>query len=200
MALNIDIERAEQIIAYHFRNRDRLREALQAATRIQQEATGETLERHDGNRRLAQLGHKVVELVLLDIWYGTGADRGKCNGNMQHIVWLTHTTEEANNILGRVARNDFLADIAQQSGLDACIVPSVRQQTQIIPPATLKLVLTAVIGGVWLDSGKSIAVTMDVMRNLRQVKLLSCSSPFTYRSSGSAKLGNARILSQRRGR
>jgi ribonuclease III len=176
MALDIDIERAEQIIGYQFRNRDRLREALQAATRIQ-ELTGETLERHDGNRRLAQLGHKVVELVLLDIWYGTGGDRGKYSGNIQHSVWLTDISEEANNILVRLASNEFLAGIAQQSGLDACIVPSVRQQNQIIPPATLKLVLTAVIGGVWLDSGKSIEITMEVMHNLRQVQLLYLPSP-----------------------
>jgi hypothetical protein len=74
--------------------------------------------------------------------------------------------------LSRIARKDFLADIAQQSGLDACTIPSVRQQNQIIPPTTLKLILTAVIGGVWLDSGKSIGITTAVMQNLRKVYLL----------------------------
>lgn len=83
MAYNIDIERAEEIIGYHFRNRDRLREALQVASRIQEPATGETVYSHDGNRRLAVLGHKVVELVLLGIWYGTGGDRSKYSSMMQ---------------------------------------------------------------------------------------------------------------------
>lgn len=90
MAHDIDIERAEEILGYRFRNRDRLREALQIAVRIQEEATQETVYWHDGNRRLAQLGHKVVELALLDIWYGTGAGRGKYNGNGQQWVLLTH--------------------------------------------------------------------------------------------------------------
>jgi dsRNA-specific ribonuclease len=171
MAHNIDIERAEEIIGYHFRNRDRLREALQAATRLQEEVTQETIYSHDGNRRLAQLGHKVVELVLLGICYETGGDRGKYNGTMQNRVSLTNKSAEANAILGRIARNDFLADIAQQSGLDACTIPSVRQQNQITPPATLKLVLTAVIGGVWLDSEKSVEITTAVLQNLREVHL-----------------------------
>jgi dsRNA-specific ribonuclease len=83
MAYNIDVQRAEQIIGYQFRDQDRLSEALEAATRVQEHTTGETIYSHDGNRRLAQLGHKVVELVLLDTWYGRGGGRGKYSSTTQ---------------------------------------------------------------------------------------------------------------------
>ena len=88
MAHNIDIERAQDILRYRFHNPNLLREALQAATRLQDETTEETLHWHDGNRGLAQLGHKVVDLVVVDVWYEAGSRRGKHSSRFQHKLRL----------------------------------------------------------------------------------------------------------------
>jgi hypothetical protein len=100
MAHNMDIDRAENIIDYHFGNGDLLRKALQVAIRRQEPNTGETTFSDDGNRRLAQLGHKVLELVLLDSWYRTGGDRGKYSSTTQDRVSLTNISRGGQHHLG----------------------------------------------------------------------------------------------------
>ena len=76
MAHLVDVQRTEDMIEYHFSDKNLLKKALQAPVKIEDKETGKILHLDDGNRRLAQLGHKVLEVVLLDFWYHAGSDRG----------------------------------------------------------------------------------------------------------------------------
>jgi hypothetical protein len=73
MVHEIDVQKAQEIIQYQFRDRNLLFQALQAADRNE---LGEPYW-HDGNRRLALLGAKVVDVVVLDIWIETENNRSR---------------------------------------------------------------------------------------------------------------------------
>lgn len=125
MAYDIDVRRAEEIIGYQFRDQNRLSEALEVATRLQEHTTGETIFSSDGNRRLAQLGHKVVELVLLDTWYGRGGGRGKYSSTRQDLTPADGyiKTKAATSWL-ELARETFLR--MSPSSLDSTPAPFLR--------------------------------------------------------------------------
>ncbi len=167
MADRIDIDRAQVIIAYRFHNEDGLMKALQAPVKLQDKVTGEILGSDDGNRRLAQLGHKVVEFALHDIWYEAGGDRSKLGSLSHRLIILTGPVGEVNANVTRLGGNDVLADIAKRSGLDVCTTCCVRQGDRVPSPSTLKLTITAIIGAVWLDSNKNIDYVRAVMHELR---------------------------------
>lgn len=76
MAHAIDIDRAQDIIDYRFQNHSLLIEALRAPEKRHDSVTKEVVYTSDGNRCLAQLGHKLIELALIDTWYEAGSDRG----------------------------------------------------------------------------------------------------------------------------
>jgi hypothetical protein len=69
--VEFDLERAQEITGYRFRDRRSLCEALQSAIRDRDELTGE-IQESDGNRRLAKLGYVVLELVIVDEWFRRG--------------------------------------------------------------------------------------------------------------------------------
>lgn len=76
MAHLIDLQKSEEIMQYRFRDRVLLEQALNAPVKLQSKGTDKILYLDDGNRRLAQLGHKVLDLILNDIWFRAGSDRG----------------------------------------------------------------------------------------------------------------------------
>ena len=65
----VDLNTAEEIVDYAFKNRNLLSEALHSPIRDRDETSGEVLT-HDGNRRLANLGRHVLQTILCDDWYG----------------------------------------------------------------------------------------------------------------------------------
>lgn len=71
--IEYDLNRAQEITGYRFRDRGFLSEALQSAIKDRDESTGEIHE-SDGNRRLAKLGWVVLELAVVDEWFRRGMD------------------------------------------------------------------------------------------------------------------------------
>ncbi|KAK5082572.1 hypothetical protein LTR70_007678 [Exophiala xenobiotica] len=145
----IDIQRVEKVVKYEFHDKSLIRKALKAPSKIQDKGTGQILNIDDGNRGLAQLGHKLLEFILIDQWYRAGSDR-----------------ESTNHTITTKTNNDTLANIAKRTGIDTCIVPCERQGRDSPSPKTLKLAVTAVIGAVWIDS-EDLSVTSHAARNLR---------------------------------
>ena len=168
MASTIDIKRVEDVIEYEFHDKYLIRKALKAASKTQDEETGEIINIDDGNRRLAQLGHKLLEFILLDEWYRAGSDRGAAHLFLfltQCIRVLT-VAESTNYTITTRTSNETLAKIAKRTGIDTCIVPCERQGKDGPSTKTLKLAVTAVIGAVWIDSD-NISVTSQAARKLR---------------------------------
>jgi len=143
-----DIQSAQHIIGYEFRDKQRLREALRAA--INEERDNGEIYRDDGNRRLGVLGHKLIEATVLDVWFDTGTDR-----------------KNANRELSRISDNSFLANVARESRLSVCIARSPKQMSEIPAPAMLKYAVTAIIGAVYKDSNKNMDEVARVMRQLK---------------------------------
>lgn len=83
MVHSIDIRRVEDIIQYQFRNTGLLAQALQAPVKIEDKSTKAVLHADEGNRMLAQLGQKVIELIVIDLWYHAGSDRGSCSSTLK---------------------------------------------------------------------------------------------------------------------
>ena|SRR5271163_1938352 len=137
---------------------------------------------------MKSLGRLRTGMTVTEDWLNWGIKLWKLSswisGMKQEVTEVSilgcHTTKQyshilagkANTVLAQLARNDFLADIAQQSGLDACTTLCIRQEHQITPPATLKYTVTAVIGAVWLDSNRNFDSTVSVMQKLREAYLL----------------------------
>jgi dsRNA-specific ribonuclease len=73
---------------------------------------------------------------------------------------------------------DYLSDAAKQRALHTCLSMSQRQENMAAPPVTMKLVLSAIVGAVWLDANMNINQGLEkvksVMQNLGSV-CLSCS-------------------------
>ncbi|KIX98869.1 uncharacterized protein Z520_05330 [Fonsecaea multimorphosa CBS 102226] len=151
-----DLTRAEEITRYQFRDRGLLYEALQSATRDRDELTGEIHE-SDGNRRLAKLGYAVLELAMVDEWFRRG---------MGH--------RELDLLRKKFLAKDYLSDAAQQKALHTCLSMSQRQENIAAPPTTMKLVLSAIVGAVWLDADENIngglnnVKTKDEITNSRE--------------------------------
>ena len=168
MANTIDIKRIEDVIEYVFHDKHLIRKALKAPTKIQDKETGEIIDIDDGNRRLAQLGQKLLEFILIDQWYRAGSDRGAAYLFPFHTECIRVLTvaESTNYTITTRTNNETLAKIAKRTGIDTCIVPCERQGKDGPSPKTLKLAVTAVIGAVWIDSD-NISVVSQAARNLR---------------------------------
>ncbi|KAK5077216.1 hypothetical protein LTR64_005303 [Lithohypha guttulata] len=149
MAHLIDLQKSEGIMQYHFKEKTLLTQALHAPVKLQDKETDKILYLDDGNRRLAQLGHKVLDLVLNDVWFHAGSDR-----------------ESVNNIVTTCTSASYLAAVARRHGLDLCVNNCVRQDLDGPSPKTLKLAVTALIGAVWLDSDKDITVVSKLVNTL----------------------------------
>ncbi|KAK4545520.1 hypothetical protein LTR36_002870 [Oleoguttula mirabilis] len=118
----------QRLAGYHFRNEDILMEAI--------DTTGQRISQ--SNQRLALLGDAVLQHALLDDWYPNGTPKG--NGNA---------------ILSTVANNPNLAAVARRHGLDALVVTN-PGHCGPLSTNTLATIVEALIGAVYLDSGKDL--------------------------------------------
>ncbi len=164
MATEIDLDRAQTILDYQFRNPDYLIEALQAAGSGLQVTGGRPLA--EVNKMLAQFGDAVIKVVLLQIWVLTQLSRGMLHA-MRSRSENSRWKGFANELVSRVGSKDSLAAVARTSGLDMCIALNPSQRGRVAAPAVLPATATAVLAAIWLDSLHSVEVTRSVMAVLR---------------------------------
>ncbi|KAL2065217.1 hypothetical protein VTL71DRAFT_2886 [Oculimacula yallundae] len=130
MSQQISIPAVESILNYIFNNKDLLWRALHAA--------GSPHAGVDGNKVMAMLGDTALRLVLMDYLISSGASRGVIDCTMQ-------------------------ATVSNQNLTDICTSTSVARYINGNPshvgaqsPKTKTATIEAVLGAVFLDSGKNI--------------------------------------------
>ncbi|XMA14618.1 hypothetical protein WAI453_007409 [Rhynchosporium graminicola] len=140
MSRQVSIPVVEGIIEYIFNNKELLWSALHAA--------GSREGGNDGNKTLAMLGDAVLKVVVLDDLIITGASRGVIS-------------QRTNNIVS----NQNLAGICTTTGLAQYINGNPSQwgeeQTK-----TKTATIEAILGAVFLDSGKKIDCVRTAMAAL----------------------------------
>jgi hypothetical protein len=67
MANNIDLERAQTVLGYHFNNLEPLVEALTAADKVKLEDGA--FQSYENNRRIGKVGEAAIKLILAEDWY-----------------------------------------------------------------------------------------------------------------------------------
>jgi len=168
MATAVDVARVETMIGYHCHEPGLITQALRAPSKLQDKETGTIVQLDDGNRKLAQLGHKVLELVLTDQWYRAGSDRGTLDvPSLWYMDYTLIGTENIQDTINKLAKGEYLASIAKRRGLDTCIACCERQGDSNPSPKTLKLAVTAVVAAVWLDSDRNLDAVSKVVEQLR---------------------------------
>lgn len=104
--------------------------------------------RADSNSRLAMLGDKALGLALIDNWRVTGESKGT-----------------ATRILQGVASNANLGEVASRAGLEPHVVANPGHLGPILH-RTLATAVEAILGALWVDSGKDIQAIKDAMTNM----------------------------------
>ncbi|KAL2040771.1 hypothetical protein N7G274_006229 [Stereocaulon virgatum] len=128
------IRGVENIIGYKFNDPLILWEALQpAGSGVTFAGSRRFLE---GNKRLAMLGDAVLNVALLDDWYGGAGSRRQATAILQDV--------SANANLDRVARSH---------GLDNFVCLDTRAQGHRVMITQMTATVEAILGGVWLDGG-----------------------------------------------
>jgi len=143
-----DLQRVQTILQYTFRDQSLLIEALQAPGSNVSTVGGRPIP--DGNRRLGLLGNTVIQTMLLDEWYPTFT-----------------ACSFGSRILSKGADKDSLAEVARQTGIGTCINTNPSQYDEPISPAVLKTTVAALVGAVWIDSGRVTHLVQRVMLNMR---------------------------------
>ncbi|KAK0247359.1 hypothetical protein LTR54_017572 [Friedmanniomyces endolithicus] len=164
MDLEWHVGRAQTILGYSFADRETLIQALTAShsTEVEGRKT-----HYENNRRLAVLADTVLKLVLVQDWLFSERTLGRVIMDTQSSpADVDPGVLQGHQI--RALSNQALSTIATQSGINACIIRSERQQ--YLPenaPATLYTAIKAVIGATWLDSGYDQAVVGHVIDTLQ---------------------------------
>ncbi|KAJ5063706.1 ribonuclease III domain-containing protein [Bipolaris maydis] len=124
----------ETILQYHFSNSELLDEALLAAGAA---ASSKDIEGDvQGNKRLALLGDSVLQEVVLEPWYNSEESTG---GNTK------------------------LSQIAHRSGISSYITKNPSQEGQV-PQETAASTIEALVGAIYLDSGKDISMVKKALK------------------------------------
>ncbi|KAJ5469745.1 hypothetical protein N7539_007697 [Penicillium diatomitis] len=129
----------EKVIGHHFHARDLIEEALEESGLASA-----------GNVRLALIGDKVLDLMLLQRWYREGNTTG---------------TEQGTSMLQAYACNKQLASRAKVLNLQRFI----HQRPDLdrnVPDSTLATTVEAILGAVWLDSNEDVQQVDEVMEKL----------------------------------
>ncbi|KAL8782412.1 MAG: hypothetical protein Q9213_005415 [Squamulea squamosa] len=141
--MNNAVAGVEAIIGYAFNDKFLLWEALQAAGSNVSIAGNRMIP--NGNKRLAVVGNTVLDLVLVERWYGGGQIRGAFDQVRQ-----------------RVGCNDNLDNVGVQTGLNTFV--NLAGGATAISPSTMATTVEAILAGVYLDGG--LQAVMPVMQNL----------------------------------
>lgn len=142
-------------MGYEFHDNDLLFDAI--------DATGLRPERLDGNKRLAIVGDAVIRLHLVDLWYPTGASKGSwpaCLNTCSTNRCLSKG--DAQDLVSELASNNYFNEVSLRLGLDEYIINHPGSKDQF-SPYTLATAFEAIIGAIWLDSGKSVEVIKKIL-------------------------------------
>ncbi|KAJ5785507.1 uncharacterized protein N7503_010719 [Penicillium pulvis] len=134
------IRAVEAILGYEFNDKALLRKALEAA--------GATMAR-EGNKPLALIGDAILRLVLYELHYEDEASI--------HIMTKAQNTR---------ATNENLAQIGFSLGIDAYIQLNPSSQG-VVNERLMATTMEAIMGAVYLDSGKNAMTTRLVVIRLR---------------------------------
>ncbi|GAD99410.1 hypothetical protein SNOG_02027 [Paecilomyces variotii No. 5] len=136
----------ENSIGYHFKDLDLLNEAFLAAGASS--AENYTYPSFDGNKRLAFVGDSVLRLMVADEWFPSGTG-----------------TASANKLLEEYGSNEKLSETAKAHRLQDYLIRNPAQRG-VDARTTLASTTEAVIGAVWIDSGKDLVATRRVVKKL----------------------------------
>ena len=78
--------------------------------------------------------------------------------------------------LSRAGSKDHRLTVAKRWGIEMCIRFGPRQSSELPSPAVLSRTISAIVGALWLDSGKDINVVTQVIERLGLVMAFLCSS------------------------
>ncbi|KAJ5875199.1 uncharacterized protein N7473_012546 [Penicillium subrubescens] len=128
----------EKVIGHHFHDQGLVEEALEESGLASA-----------GNERLALLGDKILDLMLLRRWYHEG-----------------NTTEQGTCQLQTYACNKQLTSMARALDLQRFIHqrPDLERS---VPDSTLATTVEAILGAVWLDSDEDVQQVNEVMEKIR---------------------------------
>ncbi|RMZ69975.1 rnase iii [Pyrenophora seminiperda CCB06] len=133
----------EAILQYHFSSSELLDEALLAAGAA---ASSKNIEGDvRGNKRLALLGDSVLQEAVLEPWYNS-----------------EESTDEGHNRVENLCRNTKLSQVAQRSGISSYITKN-PSQSGPVPQETAASTIEALVGAVYLDSGKDISMVKKAL-------------------------------------
>lgn len=118
------------------------------------------------NRRLALLGDMLLRAVIVDEWYPTGAATGMIlfdDGGVQ--ASCSRSTGVADRTLQSVAGNTNLARVGDACGLASHIITNPGHRGAI-SNKTLATTVEAILGAIFLDSGKDLEAVKEAMQSM----------------------------------
>ncbi|KFY83837.1 hypothetical protein V500_09875 [Pseudogymnoascus sp. VKM F-4518 (FW-2643)] len=139
---DISIATGESLTGYTFNDAELLWEAEQAS------GSSAAFLYPEGNKRLAMIGDVVLKLVVLLDLRPRNMPKGSMNKIAESIV--------GNTVLERIGRQIHLDELVNNN----------QSQQGIVSPKTLADTFEAILGAVYLDSGKNIEAVRLVMANL----------------------------------
>lgn len=153
------IRALEAILAYEFNDMALPRKALEAA--------GATMAR-EGNKPLALIGDAILRLVLYELHYEEEASIRLPHyyDVSLHCVIADKGIGVMTNAQNTRATNENLAQIGFSLGIDAYIQLNPSSQG-VVNERLMATTMEAIIGAVYLDSGKNVMTTRLVVIRLR---------------------------------
>ncbi|KXS98663.1 hypothetical protein AC578_10050 [Pseudocercospora eumusae] len=125
----------KEMTGYEFQKDDLLKEAL--------DTTG--LRSPESNQRLAMLGDRLMGLIVTDLWYPTGAKRGR-----------------ADYLLQRICNNHNLGKAGFRHSLPEHIVVHPGHRGEVSRKMVANTV-EAILGAIWVDSEKDMEAVKSAM-------------------------------------
>jgi ribonuclease-3 len=142
----------EKVIGHHFHAQGLLEEALEESGLASA-----------GNARLALVGDKILDLMLLRRWYREGNTTGMPTPSRMDISLIY--TEQGTSLLQTYACNKQLTSTARVLDLQRFIHqrPDLERN---VPNSTLATTVEAILGAVWLDSNEDVQQVDEVMEKI----------------------------------
>jgi dsRNA-specific ribonuclease len=164
ITIDDEISRLEEIIGYVFMNKLWSAEALQMREPITFVYIGGDSHRVAHNKRLEQIGDRILDTILAKAWYETRDGHGTETVTLLLEHALTHTgnlcsLEEYSNMQKDLVTNAQLAKRGYHFGLDSCVIKA--GGLRKVGTEQMANCFEAVIGAVWMDTGGN---GLDVVR------------------------------------
>lgn len=157
------VNACEDIIGYIFNDKDNILEALRV--------TGRNDRVDEGNKRIALLGDRAMELILTEEWHASGERRGtsSCSLGLQDMP-ITIIAIFTRDSAAAVCSNAHLAKICQHHRLEELVVLPFMASNEArkvkineasgLSEWMLATIVEAIIGAVYCDGGLPAARTV----------------------------------------